>query len=121
MGIESFIHDQMAKREARGRSPAFRAEMAKENAEFAGALDNLKSNAFDAGVAVVLKTPTELFLKALKTIYDKKYGMGNYAGDVAKLFFGKDGVAHRTIKVAANAVYITGKGIKIGTRQLFKV
>lgn len=120
MSIEKFIKDQLAKREARGRSPAFRAEMAKESAEFGDALNDLGSNAYEAGVTIILKVPTELFLKAFKTLYNDKYGMGDYGKDIIKLFFGKDGAAHRTIKVAANAIYITGKGVKIGVRQLFK-
>jgi hypothetical protein len=57
----------------------------------------------------------------LKTIYDKKYGQSEYIRDSLKLFFGKDGVAHRTLKVAANAVHLVGQGAKIGVRQLFKI
>ncbi len=118
MGV---FENMMRAREARARSPAFRAEIARENAEFMTVLDNLGHNTFEAGVGILLKTPTALFLNALKTIYSKKYGHSDYFKDAFKLFFGKDGVAHRTIKVAANAVHLTGQGVKIGIRQLFKV
>jgi hypothetical protein len=47
--------------------------------------------------------------------------MKNYFEDVFNLFFGKDGVAHSVIKVAANAVYFVGKGVKVGIRELLKV
>lgn len=111
----------MKAREARGRSPAFQAEMARENAEFMKVLGDLGSNTFDAGVGIVLKTPTILFLNALKTMYSKKYSAKDFGKDAFKLFLGKDGIAHRTIKVAANAVHLAGQGAKIGVRQLFKV
>ncbi len=108
-------------REARGRSPAFQAEMAKENAEFMKVLGSLGSNTFDAGVGIVLKTPTSLFLNGLKVMYSKKYTGKHFRADAFKLFLGKDGIAHRTVKVAANAVHLAGQGAKIGVRQLFKV
>lgn len=121
MGLESFIRNEVAKREARGRSPAFKAEMARENAEFSDILHKLGKNTFDAGVTTLLKTPTDMFLNALKVMYDDKYKWNNYAKDTMKLFIGKDGVAHSTFKVAANAVHLAGKGAKIGVRQLFKL
>ncbi len=121
MGFEKFLKDQLAKREVRGRSPAFQAEIAKENAEFGTILSELGSNTFDAGVTTLLKAPTSLFLNALKTAYSKNYTMGSYAKDALKLFFGKNGVAHSTIKVAANAVHLVGQGAKIGVRHLFKL
>jgi len=108
-------------REARGRSPAFRAEMAKEKAEIMKALGDLGNNTFELGTGIILKTPTALFLNAFKAMYSKKYGLGNYTKDAFKLFFGKDGVAHRTLKVAFNALHVVGQGAKIGVRQLFKL
>jgi len=110
----------MNARETRGRSPTFQAEMARENAEFVKVLGDLGSNTFDAGVGIILKTPTDLFLNALKTIYKKNYNWSNYAKDAFKLFLGKDGIAHRTLKVAGSAVHLVGQGAKIGVRQLFK-
>lgn len=95
--------------------------MVKENAEFERILNGLGSNAFDTGVTALLKTPTTLFLNALKAMYSKKYSMSDYGKDAFKLFLGKDGIAHRTIKVAANAVHLAGQGAKIGVRQLFKL
>lgn len=121
MGIENFAKDQLEKRETRGRSPVFLAEMARENAELLNILHELGSNTFDAGVTILLKTPTSLFLNAFKTLYSKKYGVSDYGKDAPKLFFGKDGIAHSTIKVAANAVHLVGQGTKIGVRQLFKL
>lgn len=121
MNLERFARDQMARREARKRSPAFRAEMARENAEFSRILNNLADNTFEAGVTIILKTPTNLFLNALKSMHDKKYGIKNYTKDALKMFFGKDGVAHGTLKVAANAVHLAGQGAKIGVRELFKL
>lgn len=121
MGIEKFVKEQLAKREARGRSPGFRAEMAKENAEFSTILNGLGHNAYEAGVTTLLKTPTNLFLNALKPIYSKNYGWSNYAKDARKLFIGKNGIAHNTLKVAANAVHLAGQGAKIGVRELFKL
>lgn len=121
MGLESFVKDQMAKREARGRSPAFKAEMARENTEFFDILGKLGENTLDAGVTSILKVPTSVFLNGLKTIYDKKYNTDDYFRDALNLFFGKDGAAHKTIKVATNALHLAGKGTKIGLRQLFKL
>ena len=121
MRIQKFVKDQLINREARGRSPEFRAEMARENAEFSTILKELGHNAYKAGVTTLLKTPTRLFLNALKTIYSRNYGLSGYTKDVIKLFIGKDGIAHSTIKVAANAVHLAGKGAKIGVRQLFKL
>ena len=118
MGV---IENMMIAREARGRSPAFQAEIVRENTEFRDILNDLKKETFDTGVAIVLKTPTSLMLNALKTIYKKKYGIGNYVEDSFKLFFGKDGIAHKTIKVSANAVHLLGQGAKLGVRQLFKM
>jgi hypothetical protein len=116
-----FIENAMRAREARGRSPAFQAEMAREKAEFMTILNGLGKNTFDAGVGIVLKTPTNLFMNALKAGYKDKYGMKGYLGDAVKLFLGKNGVAHRTIKVAANALHLAGQGVKIGVRELFKI
>lgn len=121
MGLESFIHDQMAKREARGRSPAFQAEIAAENAEFFKILENLGDNTLDAGITTLLKAPTSIFLNGLKTIYSKNYNTNAWIRDSFKLFFGKNGVAHKTTKVAANALHLAGQGAKIGVRQLFKL
>ncbi len=118
MGI---FENMMNAREARGMTPAFQAEMARENAEFMDILGHLGSNTFDAGVSVILKTPTTLFLNAIKTLYSKGYGFDSYTKDAFKLFLGKDGVAHRTLKVAASAVHLAGQGTKIGVRQLFKI
>lgn len=115
------FENMMRAREARARSPAFQAEMARENTEFVNVLKNLGNNTFDAGVGIALKTPTALFLNGLKAIYSKKYNMSDYATDTLKLFLGKDGVAHRTLKVAANAIHLAGQGAKIGVRQLFKI
>lgn len=121
MGIEKFVQDQLAKREARGRSPGFQAEIAKERGEFSTILNELGSNAYNAGVTTLLKTPTNIFLNSLKLIYSKKYKGDNFAKDTFKLFFGKDGIAHGTLKVAANAVHLAGQGAKIGVRELFKL
>jgi len=121
MGIESFVKDQLAKREARGRSPAFQAEIAAENAEFFKILENLGDNTLDAGITTLLKVPTSILLNGLKTIYSQKYGTKDWAKDSLRLFFGKNGVAHKTTKVAANALHLAGQGAKIGVRQLFKL
>jgi hypothetical protein len=121
MGIEDFIKKELVKREARGESPAFCAEMAKENAGFEKILNSLGSNAFDAGVTILLKTPVDLFLNLMKAMYSKKYSMSDYGKDAFKLFFGKDGIAHSSIKVVASAVHLAGQGAKIGIRQLFKL
>lgn len=111
----------MRAREVRGRSPAFQAEMARENTEFVTILENLGHNTFDAGVNIILKTPTALLLNALKIIYNKKYGANDYSKDAFKLFFGKNGVAHSTLKVVVNALHLVGQGTKIGVRQIFKI
>lgn len=116
-----FIENAMRAREARGRSPAFRAEMARENAEFMNVLNDLGKNTFDAGVGIILKTPTILLLNSFKAMHNEKYGMKGYVKDSFKLFFDKNGVAHKTIKVVANALHLVGQGAKIGVRQLFKV
>ncbi len=117
----SILDTMMAAREARDHSPAFQAEIARENAEFMNILGDLGNNTLDAGVGIVLKTPTALFLNAMKTLYKKDYKFGNYTQGAFKLFFGKEGVAHKTFRVAANAVHLVGQGAKIGVRQLFKV
>ena len=121
MGIENFVKDQLVKRETRGKDPAFQAEMAKEKAEFGNILGGLGSTAFEAGVTTLIKTPTELFLKGLKTAYSKNYTMSDWSKDALGLFFGKDGVAHKTLKVAASAVHLAGQGTKIGVRELLKM
>lgn len=121
MGIESFVSDQLNKRETRGRSPEFRVAIDRENTEFGTVLSELGHNALDAGVTTILKTPTTLCLNGLKAIYSKNYNISDWATDALKLFFGKDGVAHSTVKVAANALHLAGQGAKIGIRQLFKV
>ena len=108
-------------RETRGHSPAFQAEMAKENAEFMKVLGGLGKNTFDAGVGVVLKTPYKLFTNYLKLLHDRKYAGKNYMDDAFKLFLGKNGIAHNVLKVTANAVHLGAKGAKIGVRQLFKL
>jgi hypothetical protein len=110
----------MNRREARGHSPAFQAEMAKENAEFVKVLGEFGNNTFDAGVGIILKTPTALFLNALKAMYSKQYSASDWGKDAFKLFLGKDGIAHRTLKVAASAVHLAAQTAKIGVRQLFK-
>jgi len=117
----SIFENMMRARETRGRSPAFQAEMVRENAEFMRVLGDLGNNTFDAGVDIILKTPTAMFLNSLKTIYKKNYNWSNYAKDAFKLLLGKDGIAHRTLKVASNAIHLVGQGAKIGVRQLFKV
>ncbi|MFA5751172.1 MAG: hypothetical protein WC898_02680 [Candidatus Paceibacterota bacterium] len=113
--------ETLRKREQRGRSIRFQVEIARENEEFKRILNDLGKNTFEAGVGIILKTPTALFLNALKTIYNKKYNHSKYLEDAFKLFFGKDGVAHRTVKVVANALHLAGQGVKIGVRQLFKI
>ena len=118
MGV---IENMMKAREARAKSPAFQMEMAKESAEFMSILGNLGNNTLDAGYTTLLKTPTELFLNAFKAMYHNKYGMKEYAGDAVKLFLGKDGVAHSTLKVAANAVHLGGQAVKMVVRQLFAI
>lgn len=115
------MQDQLAKREARGRTPEFQAAIAHEKAEFSNILHELGENALDAGMTTLLKTPTETFLKALKSLYSSKYGVMDLSKDVLKLFFGKNGVAHSTLKVAANAIHLAGKGVKIGVRELLKI
>lgn len=114
------FENMMRSREARAHSPAFQAEMVRENAEFVKVLGDLGSNTFDLGVGIILKTPTVLILNALKAMYDKKYSVSNYGKDAFGLLLGKDGITHRTIKVAINAVHLAGQGVKIGVRQLFK-
>ena len=115
------FENMMRAREARARSPAFQAEMARENTEFMNVLKDLGNDTFDAGVGILLKTPTTLLLNSLKTIYSKNYNWSNYAKDAFKLLLSKDGIAHRTIKVAANAIHLAGQGTRIGVRQLFKI
>jgi hypothetical protein len=115
------FENMMRAREARGRSPDFQAEMARENAEFAEILNKLGKNTYDLGVNMILKAPTSVFLKAFKTLYDKKYKFDKYIEDTFKLYFGRTGIARKTIRVAANSVHLAGKGAKIGVRQLFKV
>ena len=114
------FENMMRSRETRGRSPAFQAEIARENAEFMKVLGEFGHNTFDAGVGIILKTPTDLFLNAFKALHRKNYGASEYVKDAFKLFFGKDGIAHRTLKVAGSAVHLVGQGVKIGVRQLFK-
>lgn len=121
MGFEAFIKDQIAKREARGRSPKFQAEIAKEKAEFMSILGGMGKNTFELGVTALLKTPTSVFLNSMKLIYAEKYKFANYRDDAFKLFFGKNGIAHSTLKVAANAIHLAGQGAKISVRQLFKL
>ena len=113
------FENMMKARERRARSPAFQAEMARENTEFKAVLKDLGENTFDAGVNILLKTPYHLLVNALKAMHSKKYNAGNYAKDALKLFIGKDGVAHNTLKVTSNAFHLGAKGAKIGIRQLF--
>jgi len=54
-------------------------------------------------------------------MYSKKYSASDWGKDAFKLFLGKNGIAHNTLKVAANAVHLVGQGAKIGVRQLFKL
>lgn len=115
------FENMMRAREARGRSPDFQAEMIRENAEFTEILNKLGRNTYDLGVSMILKAPTSVFLSALRTLYDKKYGFNKYIEDTSKLYFGRNGVAHKTIRVAANSVHLMGQGAKIGVRQLFKI
>ena len=119
--IARVSHDALIAREARTRSPAFQAEMARESSEFFSTLGELGSNTFDAGITVLLKTPYHVFVNALKVIHNEKYKMSNFTQDAFKLFLGKDGVAHNVAKVTANAVHLGAKGAKIGIRQLFGV
>lgn len=122
MGIEQFVRDQLDKRELRARSPHFQAEMARENAEFKNVLGQLGKNTLDSAVTIILKGPTSMLLNSLKLMSgNKKYTGDHYMSDTMKLFFGKDGVAHNTLKIAASAVHLAGQGAKIGVRQLFKV
>lgn len=128
MSLETIIRSQLNKREQRGRSPEFQAAITQEKAEFFQTLDNLGQNTYETLVTTLLKMPTDLFLNAFKTIYlknhkDKKkqYNWNKYGKDAFNLFFGKDGIAHKTLKVTANAVVLTGQGTKIGIRQLFKL
>lgn len=117
--VKNTTESALRAREVRGRSPAFQAEMVKENAEFMKTLGDLGSNTLDAGVGIVLKTPYKLFTNGLKAMHDKKYGGKDYAKDALKLFIGKDGIAHNALKVTANAVHLSAKGVKIGIRKLF--
>jgi hypothetical protein len=111
----------MKARERRARSPAFKAEIAKENAEFKNVLAELGQNTWNTGVNTLLKTPYHLLVNALKAMHSKKYNAGDYSKDALKLFFGKNGVAHDILKVTANAIHLVAKGAKIGVRQLFKL
>jgi hypothetical protein len=117
----NFFEDMMNKREARLKSPAFIAEMAKEKMEFKSILKDLGSNTLDAGYGVLLKTPGQLFMNSMKAIYNKKYGAEAFTKDAFKLFFGKDGVFHNITKVTANAIHLSGKTVKMGVRQLFAI
>lgn len=120
-GVSKTADKVLKAREARGRSPAFQAEMTKENSEFMGVLGELGKNTFDAGVGVVLKTPYQLFVNQLKLFHDKNYHGKDYLADNLKLFLGKNGVAHNALKVTASALHLGAKGTKIGVRQLFKL
>jgi hypothetical protein len=121
MGLEDFIKKQLREREKRAKSPEFLSAIKREKAEFYDSLNDLAKNTFQAGVTTLLKTPTKIFLNAFKVVYNDKYRMEDYFKEVFTLFFGKNGVAHSVIKVAANAVYCAGKGAKVGIRELLKV
>lgn len=115
--LEKIVND----REVRLRSPGFMAEMAREKAEFNDILKDLGNNTLDAGCSILWKAPVGLLGNALKTIYNKKYGINAYMKDSFKLFFDKNGVLHNVLKVTANAVAVTGKTVKIGIRQLLAI
>jgi hypothetical protein len=119
--VEQATRDQLDARERRGRSPRFRAEMARENREASRIFDGLAHNAYELGVMALLKTPANLCLNAMRTVWDRKYSGSKYFEDAFKMFFGKDGIAHDTLKVVANAIHLAGQGARIGVRQLFKV
>lgn len=113
------FENMLRAREARARSPAFQAEMAREKTEFMDVLSKLGDNSFEAGSTVLLKTPYRLLMNGLRTAYDSKYTMKDYGKDTSKLFFGKDGVAHNVTKVTTNLLHLGMKGTKIGLRKLF--
>lgn len=117
----NFMEKMINEREARSKSPRFKAEMAKEKTEFKDILNNLGKNTFEAGTKTLLKAPFELFSKSLKAIYNEKYGAEALGKDVGKIFFGKDGVFHGLIKVTGNVIHLSGKAIKIGLRELFAI
>ncbi|MEI8174600.1 MAG: hypothetical protein WCG28_01470 [bacterium] len=117
--MKNTAENALKAREARAHSPAFRAEMAKENAEFVKVLESFGGNTWNAGVGLVLKTPYNLFVNQLKLFHDKKYSGKSYLKDNLELFIGKDGIAHNALKVTASAVHLGAKGAKIGVRRLF--
>ncbi len=106
-------------RETRTQSPAFRAEMAQENKEFFHTLNELGSHTWNLGVGAILKTPYQLLVNALKVPSSGKYDLGHFTTDALKLFLGKNGVAHNTLKVTASALHLGAKTAKIGVRKLF--
>lgn len=67
------MENMLKKREARAKSPAFKAEMVIEKNEFKDILKDLRKNSFEAGTKTLLKAPFEVFSKSMKAIYNKKY------------------------------------------------
>ncbi|HOH11570.1 MAG TPA: hypothetical protein PLK92_02590 [Candidatus Paceibacterota bacterium] len=112
------LENILKKREARLRSPAFQAEINKEKAEFQGILRNLGNNALEAGLTFFFRGPLKMTANTLKLMYAKNYDAQRYGKDAFKIFFGKNGVMHSTVRVTANALHLTSKSVKIGFRKL---
>ena len=81
-------------------------------------LTNLMGSAATVDLAALQKLALAM-IPLLQAMHSKKYNAENYAKDAFKLFIGKDGVVHDTLKVTANALHLVSKGAKIGIRQLF--
>ena len=112
------LENILKNREARLRSPAFRAEMTREKAEFQGILKDLGNNTLEAGLTFFFRGPLRMAANSLKLMYNRKYGAEQYGKDAFTIFFGKDGVMHGTVRVTANALHLTSKSVKIGFRRL---
>ena len=116
MSIETFIRNQIRNREARLRSPGFRAEMAREKREFGESLNDLGDSALDFVYSGFLK---EAFIggakSSAKLLFKEKYGVDNFFKDNTKGLL-------RTAKMGTKVVYhvarSTGKLAKMGIRQL---
>ena len=114
--IKTFTKNQLREREARRGSPAFRAEMARERAEFRRHLNNLGDSSLD-----FLFTGIGRYLlwrgakQTAKVFFSKKYTFDKFLKDRVK---DTTKVAGYGAKAVLRLVRASGKAVKIGTREL---
>jgi hypothetical protein len=116
MGFETFIKKQIENRKLRLESPIFKAEMLREKTEFKDQLKKTGDTTLDfmyegLGKKVLLGSINSI----AKTIFNKKYGLGDFMQNGLKTTLDVTGMGLKTMwGIAKNA----GKLGKIGIRQL---